>query len=92
MLSDKQQKIIYDIICEDVHGKEFYTNEMFEKLLSKVEEITYHAYGRDKVNRIDYVFRSNGVSPKSYRLVKDEYEGLPPSDHYPVECVFEIDF
>ena len=54
--------------------------------------ITYHAYGKDKVKRIDYIFRSSGVTPKEYRLAKDEFEGLPPSDHYPVECVFKIDF
>lgn len=76
---EKAYELVSHTLCDI--GREF-----------KVEEITYHAYGRDKVNRIDYVFRSNGVSPKSYRLVKDEYEGLPPSDHYPVECIFEIDF
>ena len=56
----------------------------------KEEEITYHAYGSDKVERIDYIFRSSGVHSNNFRLIKDEYEGLPPSDHYPVECIFEI--
>ena len=52
--------------------------------------ITYHAYDKWPHERIDYVFRNNDIKPKEYCLVKDIYEGLPPSDHYPVECLFEI--
>ena len=39
MLSDESKKIVYDIISEPVHGKEFYSAEMFEALSTKVEEI-----------------------------------------------------
>ena len=75
------QEASYNLVSQVITdiGKEF--NET---------NITYHSYGRDKTKRIDYVFRSSDITPKEYRLVKDEYGGLPPSDHYPVECVFRI--
>ena len=56
----------------------------------KQEEKTYHAYGKEKAERIDFIFRSEDIKVKSFKLVKEEYEGLPPSDHYPTECIFEI--
>lgn len=51
---------------------------------------TYHAYDKYPTQRIDYIFRNDGVKPKEFRLIKDVYEGFPPSDHYPTECLFEI--
>ena len=59
------------------------------KLFNK-EEITYHAYNKQPQERIDYVFISEGVTAKQFTLVKDVYEGLPPSDHYPVEAILII--
>ena len=52
--------------------------------------ITYHAYDKWPKERIDYVFRNETIKPKEYRLIKDVYDGLPPSDHYPVMCLLEI--
>ena len=49
--------------------------------------ITYHAYNKCPHERIDYIFRSKDIKAKHLLLVKDEYEGLPPSDHYPVETI-----
>ncbi len=78
MLSDKQQKIIYDIICEDVHGKEFYTNEMFEKLLSKVEEIytsldlDTNLSDQEKIDRVDNYFVNNVQVRKDYFMAFNE--------------------
>ena len=54
------------------------------------EGITYHSYGREKKERIDFVFRNDGIKTLAFDVVADEFEGLPPSDHYPVECIFEI--
>ena len=54
------------------------------------EDITYHAYDKYPHQRIDYVFMNKDIKIKSFNLVKDVYEGLPPSDHYPVETVFNI--
>lgn len=53
-------------------------------------EITYHAYKKYPPERIDYVFINDGVKAKSFNLIKDEYEGLPPSDHYPVEATLIV--
>ena len=51
---------------------------------------TYHAYNKFPHEKIDYIFRSKDVNAKEYKLVKDEYEGLPPSDHYPIFAVVKI--
>lgn len=54
------------------------------------ENVTYHAYDKFPHERIDYIFRSKDFKATQFQLVKDEYEGLPPSDHYPVEGVLEL--
>ena len=71
---EKGYSIISKVLC-DV-GHEF--NE---------DSITYHAYDKFPHEKIDYIFRSQNIKVKQFTLVKDEYEGLPPSDHYPVECI-----
>ena len=53
-------------------------------------EITYHAYNKESQERIDYIFRSKDIVAKDFRLLKDEYEGLPPTDHYPLLAKVEI--
>lgn len=75
--TENAYKTVKTVLC-DV-GEEF--NET---------NITYHAYDKWPHERIDYVFRNKEIKPKEFHLVKDVYEGLPPSDHYPVECLFEI--
>ncbi len=52
--------------------------------------ITYHAYNKFPYEKIDYIFRSNDVIAKDFKLIKDDYAGLPPSDHYPLFTIFEI--
>ena len=52
--------------------------------------ITYHAYDKVPHERIDFIFRSEAIKAKSYYLIKDEYEGLPPSDHYPLYSEIKI--
>lgn len=54
------------------------------------EDITYHAYEKFPQERIDYIFRSKDVKANDFAIVKDCFEGLPPSDHYPVECLFNF--
>lgn len=54
------------------------------------ENITYHAYDKFPSERIDYIFINDLVKAKSFKLIKDTYEGLPPSDHYPVETILYI--
>lgn len=53
-------------------------------------EITYHAYDKYPHERIDYIFRSKDVVAKDFKLIKDKYEGLPPTDHYPLLAKVEI--
>lgn len=65
-------------ILNDV-GKEF-----------KKEEITYHAYNKYPQLRIDCVFTNKKVKALDFNIIKDEYEGLPPSDHYPLESKISI--
>ncbi len=54
-------------------------------------EYTYHSYNKDRQTRIDFIFRTKKVKPLSFDIIKDDYEGLPPSDHYLLKCVFEIE-
>lgn len=51
---------------------------------------TWHSYNKYPPERIDFIFRSKDIKVKSFQLVKDHYEGLPPSDHYPIESVIVI--
>ncbi len=71
----------YEIITSVMNdvGKEF--NET---------NITYHAYNKFEHERIDYIFKSKEINAKDFKLIKDEYDGLPPSDHYPLFAVVEL--
>ena len=51
---------------------------------------TWHTYEKYPPERIDYIFRNKDLKIKSFRLIKDLYKGLPPSDHYPLESVVVI--
>lgn len=54
------------------------------------ENITYHAYDKFPHERIDFIFRSKDIKAEKFLLVKDKYQGLPPSDHYPVEAILNL--
>lgn len=56
----------------------------------KQDEITYHAYNKFPHEKIDFIFKSRDVCAKSFKLIKDIYKGLPPSDHYPLLAEVEI--
>lgn len=56
-----------------------------------IDEITYHAYDKFPHERIDFIFRSKHFIAEQYQLIKDEFEGLPPSDHYPVESIVKLE-
>ena len=51
---------------------------------------TYHGYEKYSPMRIDFFYKTPDVKVESFELVKDKFEGLPPSDHYPVKAI--IDF
>lgn len=71
----------YQLVSKEMTdiGKEF-----------SITENTYHSYKREAPTRIDFIFRTNDVKPLSFDVIKDEFDGLPPSDHYPLKCTFEL--
>ena len=55
-------------------------------------DITFHAYGdRERFCILDYCFVSSHVTPKSYRVVADRFDGKYPSDHYGIQMVLETE-
>ena len=54
---------------------------------------TYHAYKPLESPHkapIDYIFSTNNVKVKAVHVLDDLFEGMPPSDHFPVTA--EVDF
>ena len=46
---------------------------------------TFHGDGTEPQEHIDYVFVSSGIAQvDTYKLVEDTYDGVYPSDHYPI--------
>jgi endonuclease/exonuclease/phosphatase family metal-dependent hydrolase len=49
-------------------------------------DITFNGFGKDLQpgNTIDYVLVSPGIKVQSHRVISDRYQGLYPSDHFPI--------
>ena len=49
-------------------------------------DITFNGFGKDLQpgNTIDYVLVSPGIKVQSHRVITDRYQGLYPSDHFPI--------
>lgn len=49
-------------------------------------DMTFNGFGLDLKpgNKIDYLFVSPGQEVKSHKVITDRYDGLYPSDHFPV--------
>lgn len=49
-------------------------------------DMTFNGFGFDlqRGNKIDYLFVSPGQEVKSHKVITDLYDGLYPSDHFPV--------
>lgn len=47
-------------------------------------EITFHGFGAEEEQRIDYIFASPAVTVLEYTVMKDIPNALSASDHYPV--------
>lgn len=56
----------------------------------KLEDITFHNYGREAGRILDYCFVSQAVKPLTYTLADDTFEGKYPSDHYGIYLGVEI--
>ncbi len=57
---------------------------------AKLQENTFHDYGRNKGKVLDYCFVSDAVTPKSYAILQETFDGKYPSDHYPIEMQLEL--
>jgi endonuclease/exonuclease/phosphatase family metal-dependent hydrolase len=55
--------------------------------------ITFNGFGRglQNGNTIDFIFASAGQTVRSHAVITDLYEGLYPSDHFPVVATIVID-
>lgn len=52
-------------------------------------EGTFNAFaGKNGGARIDYIFATPGLEPQSAEIVRTSFDGLYPSDHYPVVVEF----
>ena len=105
-IREKQGKIIANyaktqrkplILLGDFNSepKENAYKEIRKVLLDVGEEFnetskTWHTYNKYPPERIDFIFRNKDVKAKSFQIVKDHYEGLPPSDHYPLKSIVTI--
>ncbi len=50
---------------------------------------TFHGWSEETpVNRIDYIFCSPLLKVKSSRVLHDQFKGMFPSDHFPVNSIF----
>jgi endonuclease/exonuclease/phosphatase family metal-dependent hydrolase len=52
---------------------------------------TFHGWKTDPpVDRIDYIFCSPSLKIKSSKVLHDKYNGMFPSDHFPLNSTFEF--
>lgn len=59
------------------------------KLLAESSDtgITFHKYGTIEEHEdgaIDFVFATKGTKALTYKIIRDSFDGIYPSDHYPV--------
>lgn len=59
------------------------------KLTAKASDtgITFHKYGTIEEHddgAIDFVFVTKGTQADTYKIIRDSFEGIYPSDHYPI--------
>ena len=55
---------------------------MNEHAINGLEELT--------VKRIDYILCTDQFKPTTAEIIRGQYDGLWPSDHYPVLCTLVI--
>lgn len=57
---------------------------------SSTDEITWHAYGKEPPQIIDYVFVSEGVKCSKFEVIKETDGATVQSDHYAVAATIEV--
>jgi endonuclease/exonuclease/phosphatase family metal-dependent hydrolase len=72
-------------------GYKIITSKLFDAMMiskqeSKGGNITFNGFGKDiqPDNKIDFIFVNNNVSALTHLIDTTNYNGLYPSDHYPV--------
>jgi endonuclease/exonuclease/phosphatase family metal-dependent hydrolase len=58
---------------------------------SKDESTFNHWRGTKEGSRIDFIFTTAEFEPTQAEIVRTAYDGLYPSDHYPVTATLRID-
>lgn len=55
------------------------------------EEVSFGAWeGRTKGSRIDFILHTSDFTPTAAEIVRTQYDGLWPSDHYPVTATLRL--
>jgi endonuclease/exonuclease/phosphatase family metal-dependent hydrolase len=67
-------------------GSEIALKDGFYEALDKPEEpaATFHGFGDEEKQRIDYIFLKNAVKVQNYKVLEDKTHSRYASDHYPV--------
>ncbi len=52
------------------------------RVTAQYEGTTFHDYGADVYEHIDYCFIDKGIEAKEYRVMDDKADRKYPSDHY----------
>ena len=64
----------------------------FDLVLEGKPVTTFHDFtGKETGSHIDWILYRNGLSPVSEQVIQDCFNGLFPSDHYPVRAGFALD-
>ncbi|WP_321418332.1 endonuclease/exonuclease/phosphatase family protein [uncultured Desulfobacter sp.] len=64
----------------------------FDLVLDGRPVTTFHDFtGKETGLHIDWILYRNGLSPVSEKVIQDSFDGLFPSDHYPVWAAFILD-
>ena len=92
-MSDKSPRILVGDLnaAANFPGYELLTHQMHDAAVVTVApgtggDMTFNGFGKDLQpgNKIDYLFVSPGQEVKSHKVITDLYDGLYPSDHFPV--------
>jgi enterochelin esterase-like enzyme/endonuclease/exonuclease/phosphatase family metal-dependent hydrolase len=92
-LGDKSPKILAGDLnaVPNFPGYESLTHQMRDAATVTLTQatggdMTFNGFGFDlqRGNKIDYLFVSPGQEVKSHKVITDLYDGLYPSDHFPV--------
>ena len=86
MLTQDQIEKVYNIINEPVHGREFYTHEMFGELITKVNEIYEElnltsGSDKEKIDKINsYIMRNVEIRREYFDAFDERIPEFPKSE------------